>query len=557
MSNYSVLEVLMKRIRIISLIFFLFFSLFLSLNLFSAEIVAKSSISSVTIYPDRASITREITLSLGSGTHSVVFEGLPSTLIPNSLRVSGKGTAIVKILGLDVSTAFLESPLLPEIKKLQGEIGALEMEMTKTKDAIEVLESQEKFLKSIESTSISKASQEVALGKPDILTWEKVIGFLGSKLQEIKQSKLEQLKILKEQQTKLDTLKKKLDSMAPQKPLEAKKVTVLLESSRPGEFELNLSYTVVNARWVPLYTVRALPDSSEIELSISGNIQQKSGEDWDDVRALLSTSSPSLGTNPPELNPWILDIFVPRPVLQREAKVVGGVEKAAAPRPEEAAFEIAEAEMAYAGIQESGIHLNFEIKRNVQIPSDGAPHKVPIDSQKMNVKFDYISVPKLKEAAFLRGNLQNTLPYPLLSGSADLFIIQDFVGSTQIPYVATEEEAKMFFGEDRQIVVKYEQLKREKTAPGFLGKTEKVRLIYKITVQNLRKNQVDAEILDQLPVSQNSKIEVKDINISPSPSKKDEKGVLTWNFSLTPQEKREILIDFTVEYPKGANILGL
>jgi uncharacterized protein (TIGR02231 family) len=417
MSNPSVLEVLMKRIRIVSLIFFLFFSLSLSLNLFSAEITAKSSIISVTIYPDRASITREGSLSLGSGTHSVVFDGLPSTLIPNSLRVSGKGTAIVKILGLDVSTAFLESPLLPEIKKLQGEIGALEMEMTKTKDAIEVLESQEKFLKSIESTSISKASQEVALGKPDILTWEKVIGFLGSKLQGIKQSKLEQLKILKEQQTKLDALKKKLDSMAPQKPLEAKKVTVLLESSRAGEFELNLSYTVVNARWVPLYTVRALPDSSEIELSVSGNIQQKSGEDWEDVKIFLSTSSPSLGTNPPELNPWILDIYVPRPVLQREAKVAGGVEKAAAPRPEEAALEITEAEMAYAGIQESGIHLNFEIKRNVQIPSDGAPHKVPIDSQKMNAKFDYISVPKLKEAAFLRGNLQNTLPYPLLSGS--------------------------------------------------------------------------------------------------------------------------------------------
>ncbi len=33
--------------------------------------------------------------------------------------------------------------------------------------------------------------------------------------------------------------------------------------------------------------------------------------------------------------------------------------------------------------------------------------------------------------------------------------------------------------------------------------------------------------------------------------------MLSWSLTLEPQEKREILIDFTVEYPKDAHIIGI
>ena len=533
--------------------------LLLSGSLVSDEIVAKSKISSVTIYPDRATIIREADLTFGSGTHSVFFENLPVTLIPNSLRVSGKGTAVVKVVGLDLASQYLEFALLPEVKKLQAEIDALELEMSKTVNRIEVLNSQEKFLKSIESANAAQASQEIMLGKPDTQSWERVLNFLGSKLSEVKKGKLEQNQILKDQRTKLNALKKKLNSIRPQRSTESRKVSVILDAARAGRFKLSLSYTVMRARWIPLYTMRALPDSSEIEFAMSANIQQNSGENWENAKALLSTASPALSTNPPVLYPWILDIYTPQPSRSRTAKAaIGGVRaeepKAEAPLEE---AEMMDAEMATAGVVETGINLNFAIKKNVQIPSDGAPHKVPIDMQNIDVKYDYITVPKLKEAAFLRANLRNTLPYPLLSGSTDLFVVQDFVGSAKVPFIAKGEEAKVFFGEDRQIRIKHERIKREKSPPGFLGKNERIKLVYKITVQNLRSTKVDIEIQDQLPISQNTKIEIKGLAINPEPSKKNEKGFLTWTLTLEPQAKREILIGFTIEYPKGTTIRGI
>jgi len=543
--------------------FIVILTLLLSGSLVSEEIFAKSKISSVTIYPDRATIIREADLTFGSGTHSVFFENLPVTLIPNSLRVSGKGTAVVKVVGLDLASQYLEFALLPEVKKLQAEIDALELEMSKTVNKIDVLNSQEKFLKSIESANAAQASQEIMLGKPDTQSWERVLNFLGSKLSEVKNGKLEQNQILKDQRAKLNALKKKLNSIRPQRSTESRKVSVILDAARAGKFKLSLSYTVMRARWIPLYTMRALPDSSEIEFAMSANIQQNSGENWENAKALLSTASPALSTNPPVLYPWILDFYTPRPAQARRTKgvtgeVMGGVRaeepKAAAPLEE---AEMMDAEMATAGVVETGINLNFAIKKNVHIPSDGAPHKVPIDTQNMDVKYDYITVPKLKEAAFLRANLRNTLPYPLLSGSTDLFVVQDFVGSAKVPFIAKGEEAKVFFGEDRQIRIKHERIKREKSPPGFLGKNERIKLVYKITVQNLRNTKVDIEIQDQLPISQNTKIEIKDLAITPGPSKKNEKGFLTWTLTLEPQAKKEILIGFTIEYPKGTTIRGI
>ena len=553
-------EVIMvqKRIALI-----LTFFLLLTGNLVSEDIVAKSQIASVTIYPDRATIVREADLSISSGTHAVHFENLPVTLIPNSLRASGKGTAAVKVVGLDLSTQYLEFALLPEVQKLQTEIDALELEMSKTVNTIEVLNAQEKFLQSIESANTARASQEIMLGKPDTQSWERVLNFLSAKLSEVKKGKLEQNQVLKEQKTKVDALKKKLNSIRPQRSTQSRKVSVILDAARAGRFKLNLSYTVTRARWIPLYTMRALPDASEIEFAMSANIQQRSGENWENAEALLSTASPALSTNPPLLYPWTLDLYIPRPAEARRTRgvtsgVVGGVRaeepKAEAPLAE---AEMVDAEMATAGVVETGINLNFAIKKNVQIPSDGEPHKVPIDTQNIEVKYDYIAVPKLKEAAFLRAKLSNTLPYPLLSGSADLFVVQDFVGSTKIPFIAKDEEAKVFFGEDRQIRVKYERIKKEKSPPGFLGKTERIKLAYRITVQNLRNNKVDIEIQDQIPVSQNTKIEIKDLSISPQPSKKDEKGILTWTLTVEPQAKKEILIGFTIEYPKGTTIRGI
>ena len=305
------------------------------------KIQTNSHIQSVTVFPDRATVVRTTAIRPILGPQSVVFSGLPKTILPGSLRAAGRGAAEVKILGLESANEFLESPLLPAVAKLQSELEALGFEISRTKNDLSVLSAQESLLMSLPGSQASLNAAGVAQGKADLLGWEKTLEFLGAKLAVVKNGQLERQKVLKEQEAKAETLRKRIEEIRPGRPAEALRVTVLIEARTIGDFTLDLSYTVSNARWTPVYTVRALPDGGEAELSISGLIQQRSGENWEGVRMALSTSSPALESRPRELQPWLLDIYVPRPVARMDeryetsaAEAVGGsLRKAAAPAP--------------------------------------------------------------------------------------------------------------------------------------------------------------------------------------------------------------------------------
>ncbi|MHB8094331.1 MAG: mucoidy inhibitor MuiA family protein [Candidatus Aminicenantales bacterium] len=519
----------------------------------ASEIAARSAVTTVTVFPDRATVTREADLDLSTSVKAVVFKGLPASVIGGSLRVSGRGTAAVKLLSIDVRDEFLESPLLPELNKLQAELEAIEFEIQQTGDALAVIDAQTKFLASIQASSADRASREIAEGRTDIAAWDRVVDFLGTRLGTLKKARLERLRVQQNQTAKAEALRKKIESLRPRQPLRGETAVANVEVSKAGSFRMSLSYTVRNADWAPRYTLRALPDSSEIELGMTADIVQRSGENWDKARVILSTSTPALGAGPSELLPWLIDLYVPPPPSPRsDRRMMATVmaEKAAVP---EEAPEL-EAELDTAALDAAGLHVRFEIRREVDVPSDGAPHRFPIDARTLKAAYDYLAVPKLVESVFLRGTLTNSLEYPLLAGNADLFIGQDFVGSTRLETVATGEEAKLFFGADPQIKIERLQTKREKSAPGFLGKNDRTKLSFTIAVQNFRKTAAAIDVVDQIPVSQNTRIEVKDVSLRPAPSSKDDQGLLTWKINLAPQEKKEILIDFTVEYPKGATL---
>jgi len=59
----------------------------------------KSRIIEVTVYPDRALVTRQIDIEVTSETEKITFENLPSSIYRDTIRVSGKGDALLRIEG--------------------------------------------------------------------------------------------------------------------------------------------------------------------------------------------------------------------------------------------------------------------------------------------------------------------------------------------------------------------------------------------------------------------------------------------------------------------------
>src|SRR4029453_6980775 len=86
--------------------------LFTLLLLFSTALSGApvdSRITAVTVYGDRAIVTRTASSELTAGEHALVFENLPTALVDQSLQASGRGVAGATILDVTVKNVFAET----------------------------------------------------------------------------------------------------------------------------------------------------------------------------------------------------------------------------------------------------------------------------------------------------------------------------------------------------------------------------------------------------------------------------------------------------------------
>jgi uncharacterized protein (TIGR02231 family) len=171
-------------------------------------------------------------------------------------------------------------------------------------------------------------------------------------------------------------------------------------------------------------------------------------------------------------------------------------------------------------------------------------------------KLDYLSVPKLAEAAYRRATITNRSEYLLLPGQANLFVDGDFVGTLSIERVAPNQEFDIALGVDDRVVVTRE-LKAREVDKKLIGDRRRLRVAYEIEVKNLRDTAIDLDLRDQLPVSRHEQIKVKLETADPKPGELTELNELIWKLSLAANAKQLVRFDFTIEHPAAMQITGL
>ena len=83
-----------------------------------------------------------------------------------------------------------------------------------------------------------------------------------------------------------------------------------------------LSYLVRGARWTPSYDLQFDPGRDVVRVALSGEVAQRTGEEWPDVSLTLSTALPARARGVPVLAAWRIgeaELFVPRTVAESPA----------------------------------------------------------------------------------------------------------------------------------------------------------------------------------------------------------------------------------------------
>jgi hypothetical protein len=76
----------------------------------------------------------------------------------------------------------------------------------------------------------------------------------------------------------------------------------------------------------------------------------------------------------------------------------------------------------------------------------------------------------------------------------------------------------------------------------------KMQLSFVVTAENLSQKTTSFSLADRVPVSENKDIKVTKVRIAPL-TKPDSRGLLHWELTLKPKERRQFRISYQVEYP--------
>ncbi|MEG3861475.1 mucoidy inhibitor MuiA family protein [Microcoleus sp. herbarium12] len=537
-------------------------------------------ISEVTVYTDRALIARRGTVALTGNERELTVASLPATLETESVRATGTGTVAVRLLGVRTETVFHSEPTGDRTAELTAQIQDLETQKRAIDEQIAARKIQLNFVENLSEKSVGSFASAISKQQIGLNETSELLNFLGSNYKKYVSAIAQHERQQRDLDKQIEALRQQLRQVQTPHSQQSFNIIVAIEPSDSGNFELEISYVVMGARWTPLYDLRVNTTNNQINLNYLAEVNQNTGEDWTGVALTLSTAKPGMGTLPPKLQPWFIDIVRPKSAptpefmkAQRRRNVEAEMAtdyvdceivdeenmpfagkyntfgSALAPEP------IA-AQTATAKVSKEGSTVSFQVGGNTNIPSDGTPHKVTIFSDNYPSKPEYIAIPHLVSFAYLQAIVTNpTTGATLLPGKANIFRDNTFVGNVQLENVSPGEEFKLNLGIDEGLKIERELVERQ-VEKKLIGNQRRTTYAYRLIVTNLLQVAAKLILKEQLPVSRKEQIKVR-LNQTNPKIIAGEMGLLEWIISLPPQAKQELYYQFVVEHPPELTVIGL
>ncbi len=532
----------------------------------------ESKITDVTVFMDRALITRKATISFPKGEQVAVFTHLSASLDENSIQVSGEGNATIAYVKLKKN--FLEQVSDQNKRQLLEQKESLEAQAKEGKDKVEQYQKQMALVDNI-AEKITHKTEKTDQGELDASKWERIMAFYETQTVKNQALMRQAEKELKNLQAQIEKVRQELNEMNQSKAKMEYEVHVGVEMEEDAELVLALSYLVPDVRWYPLYDMRVDSEAKKVAIHYQAMIQQKTTEKWEQVQVKLSTAKPNISRESPKLSPWHIHLASPTRGMSFASKSMESanyeairMQKALLEESREDADESIDkkkksvsSKSAQTDTQATAVL--FLIQGKYDIPHDNSPHQVSILLQEFSAQFRYSTVPKLSPFAYLKAKISNESEFPFLAGDTNIFLDNHFVAKGLIQNVAPTENFWISLGIDEGMKIQYRFLKKyEKTEGGVISKKHKVLIYeYQIQIRNYKKNTEEIVIWDQLPISDNQKIKV---TLLEPPYKQDTENLmknewegLKWFHQIKPQEEKTILFKYSVEFPADLQVIGL
>lgn len=537
-------------------------------------VFTQAQIQSARVYNNAAELKHKASAQIPSGTSEIVITNVANYLNESTVQIGVPKN--VTVMSVQFTNAYVEeydnnqdSPLIKPVKdeivKKEADLKTLQNQLTAERKSVELLDKNQS-MGSAQNFSVVELT--------------KLLDFYKTKRNELSNSinKLEnQEKILVDE---IKTLKGKLTfkETTTEKTSQGKLILNVM-SSTAGTIPLEISYLTNQATWQPSYEMRIDKINAPIQMLYKAQVQQTTGVDWKNVELSLTSGPANQNTFAPELQPWFLDYYYPR-AYQNEAAMEAVVvdtyrttSKSVEGRPNASVLQTLQGQVpglniasgsgqpamdastvdAYTQINENQLNITFDIDIPYTILSNGKQHSVALKDTQLPATYSYITTPKLDTNAYLIAKVKNYGDYNILPGEANVVFEDMYVGKTYVNANANEDDLRLSLGKDQNISVT-RTLINDKSGTKTLSSRKLQDFVYGISIRNNKKENMTIVVEDQVPISSNADIEIT-LTDKGNAEHNAEKGKLTWEVNLKPNETKKIRFAYQVKSAKDKNLL--
>lgn len=512
----------------------------------------KAPVKQVTVYPDRAQVTHEATIEIPAGPSLLRLTGLSPYIDPRSIQVKGYGDFV--IMSVNQQNNYLENlEELPEVRNIRNQIETLQAKVEDEKTTVTVLQEKESFLVANRAMLVKETTFSAE-------QFKNVMDLYTNSMDQVKTAVLKKTRIIRDYEKQIADLQKQISDKFGKQQLPSGVITVSVSSSKPSSGKLSFSYVVSNAGWYPSYDIRVDDITRPVTFFYKANVYQNTGVTWKDVKLSFSNATPWIAGDIPVLDTWFIDYYIPEPkpgiVLRGYASGVKRAnEQVMAEMDAAKTAEMKEAEVAPAPVDKrtGETTVIFDITVPYTLEPDGKVQTIEIQRTTTPAGFKYLTVPKLSPLAYLTGNITDWANQGLISGEATLYFENTFVGKSFMNVNQLKDTLTVSLGTDNSILVKREK-RQDYTSKRTLGSNKTETYSFLITLRNNKNTAIRIAVNDQIPVSSNSGIEVNAVELTGAKFN-PQTGEVKWDLDLKPQETRQLILTYSVKYPKDKTII--
>ncbi len=552
--------------------FALLFTSHIALSQGTHEVKIPSKIDAVTVFVTGGEISQTAVVPVKAGRNKLVFTGISTVADNKSVQFnSDKEYNLVSVSSEIDYLSIVENN--PRLKKLQDSLQILQDEI------IDLQNEKSAYLEEKNLLAINnKIKGETA--NLTVAELKAMAEYYRTRIMELNKLMTTYDKRVTEKNMLLWRYQNQLTELNYKETIRSNQIIVMIDVPAAATMNIDLKYIVSNCGWQANYDLRADDLAGKITIRYKAKVFNNTGNDWNDVALVLSTSDPNISASAPTLYPWYLNYssfegqgdyndqsgYVVPQNRQYSQYYSNASEPEISQNLDGLALDnsfgwnaggsfnpTTTNPVTFETIEVSQLTTEFKIEKKYSIPSDSKPYLVDITEHNLTATFSHKAVPKLDNDAFVLANIVGWERLDLVPGPTNVYFADNYVGQSYINTAHVEDTLRLSFGRDKKIVIT-RKLLEEFSDKKVVGANRRDAYVYEISLKNNHTTAAVIDLFDQVPISQDSDIGVTVEEVSGAEHNLTT-GILKWLVKLEPGETKKFKLSFVIKYPKDRVIV--